>query len=487
MNYKKDKKRQLLPSSLEVGNSEMGKLPPQALEEENAVLGAVLLENEAYHKVADLLHPEIFYKEQNQLICEAIISLKNKGEELDILTVTRELKESGQLDLVGGAYYISNLTNRIASSANIETHIRAVWQEYIKRNAIMASTILIKNAYESGADCFDIMDEYEKNLTVLTSKLFTSKTHTFNDLFSKFLEENQLIINSGRAITGITTGFNELDFLTNGLQKTDMIVLAARPGMGKTALMLRIARHAAVIDKKKVGIISMEMSAMQLFKRILSQETEIPLDNFLRKGLDEGDLKLLNRDIAGLLKTNILIDDTGGQTIFDIKTKARKWLREEGLDILFIDYLQLINGDGKGNREQEISIISRSIKALAKELEIPIVPLSQLSRTVESRGGDKVPQLSDLRDSGAIEQDADMVMFIYRPEYYGLTQDADGNSTSGVAKTIIAKNRNGQLGDIDLRWISKCTKFVNWNSTYGELSDLNNNDSFLSTNNPIIS
>lgn len=470
MNEKKNFRKRVLPT----GHSdlEIGKLPPQATELEDAVLGAVLIEDEAYHQVADMLVPDVFYKEQNGRICEAIINLKNKGHVVDILTVTNELKRMECLELVGGAYYVSALTNRIASSANIEHHMRIVLEKFILRSAIQSASILITNAYQDSTDPFDIVDEYEKNLNLITSKLFVTKSTDMGSLFHKMVDFNSMLTSSKEALIGVSTGFHDLNVINGGWQKSDLVILAARPGMGKTAMVIGFAKHAAAYEEKPTLIFSLEQSELQLFHRMCSQETEIPLDKFIKTGLDQYDLVLVDRDTVKLKTCPLYIDDTGGQSIFDIRTKARKMKREKKIELIVIDYLQLItvtNSDKMGNREQEVSMISRSLKALAKELDIPIIALSQLSRNAENRpGSSKIPQLSDLRDSGSIEQDADMVAFIYRPEYYGMEVDANNNPTKGLAQLIIAKNRHGALGTVNLRWKAECTLFKDYNGAFRE-------------------
>lgn len=464
MNKRSDTRKRLVPATIH--STEGGKLPPQAVELEEAVLGAILLEKEAYHEVAHILLPEAFYHEKHMRICQAIINLYNRGEAADILTVTQELKRTGELEFIGGAYYVSAITQRIASSANIEFHMRIILQEWIKREIILNSTVTIRDAYEPSVDSIDLLDSWEKSLMEMQQKLFIAKTNDSTSLYDQVLADNEILTSHEGAIMGITTGFTDLDILTGGWQKTDMIVLAARPGMGKTGLVLCFAAAAAK-SGKPVAIFSMEMSASQLYKRLASQETEIPLDMILRQGMDTDTVATFKRDTEALRKAPLFIDDTAALTMPELRRKARKLKREENIEMIAIDYLQLMGDveDG-GNREQEVSKISRGIKALAKELEIPIIALAQLSRQTENRpGGSKRPQLSDLRDSGAIEQDADMVMFIYRAEYYGMTQDEAGNSTRGLADILISKNRHGPLDTVTLRWLGQYTKFVDLRET----------------------
>lgn len=456
-------------------------LPPQFIDHEESVLGAVILMEECYYAVADLLKPDIFYKEQNAKVCQAIVSIKNRGEHIDIITVVKELKSCGELDNVGGAYYVESLTDRPSNIGTIETHIRTVIEAWIKREAIRSATVLIKNAYDPTSDSFDIIDEYERNLTSITSQLFTTKPHTMSSLLDDVVEQNNSIVSSDHGITGVPAGFTDLDNLTGGWQKTDMIVLAARPGMGKTGLVIQFGTNAAKAGRP-TAIFSLEMSALQLAQRIVSQETEIPLDIVSKKGMDHATLNLFYRDTVKLKGCPLHIDDTGGLSIFELRNRARKLKREEKIELIIIDYLQLMSGSRSGmNREQEVSEISRGIKALAKELKIPIIALSQLSRESEnSQGGDKTPKLRHLRDSGSIEQDADMVMFIYRPEYYGITYDADNESTKGKAQIIIAKNRHGALDSIGLKWRGEIVKFFDFNHSYLEDTKLDNNTNFLS-------
>lgn len=453
-------------SKKKIDNKEIdGLLPPQAVDIECAVLGAILIDPSSYNAVSDMLFPELFYEAKNGIVCEAILRIKNNGSRVDLLTTVQELKRMGEIENIGGAYYVSTLTNRIASAANIESHTRILMEKYLKRECIMLSTQLIKKAYEPESDPFDVFEQSEKNMTAMTSRLFVTKSETSHTLLKKFLEENAAIVNNKGSMIGVPSGFHALDVVTHGWNKSDLIILAARPGMGKTAFVVGTAAHA-VKQKIPVGVFSLEMSSLQLFKRIASQESDIPLEMISYKGLQESDLKLLLRDIEPLMQGNLFIDDTGGISLYDLKNRARKWKRENKIELLVVDYLQLIDAGIKGNREQEVSSISRALKALAKELDIPIIALSQLSRQVENRpGGDKKPKLSDLRDSGAIEQDADLVLFIHRAEYYGIEYFGDNTSTKGHAEIIIAKNRHGALETVGLQWIAECTKFVDFRKT----------------------
>jgi replicative DNA helicase len=466
-----NKTRNRLISSPVSSANEIGKLPPQAVELEEAVLGAMLLEREALSTVIDILSPEAFYKEQNRRVFSAMISLFNRSEPVDILTVTQELKRSAELELVGGAYYVSALTNRIASSANIEFHARIVAQKYLQRELIRISTDTIKTAYEDSTDVFELLDETTKNIFEVLDSNVRKQHDKMSTLISKAIEEIEAAANQKDGLLGVPSGFTALDRITGGWQKSDLLIIAARPGMGKTAFVVSMAKNAAVDFNKPVAIFSLEMSSIQLVKRLISSETELAQDKILKGKLENHEFEQLNQRIKKLAVAPLFIDDTPALSIFELRAKARRLKENQKVELIIIDYLQLMSGgpDGKGNREQEISHISRGLKSLSKELEIPIIALSQLSRQVENRpGGSKRPQLSDLRESGAIEQDADMVMFIYRPEYYGLDVDENNEPTRGRAEIIIAKNRHGALETVKLRFIGQFAKFADLDYTEGE-------------------
>ncbi len=442
---------------------EHGKLPPQAVELEEAVLGALMLEKNALNAVIDILKPESFYKESHQKIFAAIVNLFQKTEPVDILTVTNELKKAGELDIVGGPYFITQLTNRIASAANVEYHARIVSQKHIQRELIRISADTIKDAYEDSTDVFDLLDKAESNLFAIAESNIRKNYDSMSTLIGQAIKQIEIARNQKDGISGVQSGFTELDRVTSGWQKSDLIILAARPGMGKTAFVLSLARNTAVDFQKPVAVFSLEMSSIQLVNRLIAGETELSAEKLKKGNLQDHEWQQLNTQITKLAEAPIFIDDTPALSIFELRAKCRRLKAQHDVQLIIIDYLQLMTagGEGKGNREQEISNISRSLKSIAKELDVPIIALSQLSRAVETRGGDKRPQLSDLRESGAIEQDADMVMFIYRPEYYGITEDKDnGSSLTGVAELIIAKHRNGALKDVRLRFISQLAKFV---------------------------
>lgn len=457
-------------TSKNIGNQQvlqgLGKLPPQAVDIEEAVLGALMLEKDALTAVIDILRPECFYKEANQKIFRAIHSLFHTAEPIDILTVTHALKKSGELEIVGGPYYITQLTNRIASAANIEFHARIILQKYIQRELIRISSETIRDAYEDTSDVLELLDSAEKNLFAIAEGNIRRNFEDMPALISKAIKEIEHASNQVSGVTGVPSGFTELDRVTSGWHKSDLIIIAARPGMGKTAFVLSLARNAAVKFKKPVAFFSLEMSSIQLVNRLISSETEITSEKIRKGQLAHHEWEQLNAKIVPITQAPIYIDDTPALSIFELRAKCRRLVAEKKVELIIIDYLQLMvagTDNRNGNREQEISTISRSLKAISKELEVPIIALSQLSRAVESRGGVKKPQLSDLRESGAIEQDADMVMFIYRPEYYDLDQDESGNSTQGIAEIIVAKNRNGALKSVNLKFIGHLTKFTDIN------------------------
>lgn len=442
---------------------QFGKLPPQALDLEEATLGALMLEKDALTKVIDILHPDSFYKDSHKLIFQAIRRLFERSEPIDILTVTNELKKSGELDIVGGPYAITQLTNRVASAANIEYHSRIILQKHIQRELIRISSDTIRDAFEDTSDVFQLLDRAEKNLFEVAQGNIRRNFQEMSTMVSEAYKQIEAARLHGTGVTGVQSGFTDLDRITSGWQKSDLVILAARPGMGKTAFVLSLARNAAIGFNRPVAVFSLEMSSVQLVQRMISSETGIASDK-LRKGtLDNTEWQKLVSMTGKLSSAPIYIDDTPSLSVFDLRSKCRRLKQMHNIELIIIDYLQLMRAevDNKGgNREQEISAISRSLKAIAKELNVPIIALSQLSRAVESRGGSKRPQLSDLRESGAIEQDADMVTFIYRPEYYGMEYDEDNNPTKGVAEIIIAKHRNGALDTVKLKFISHLAKFT---------------------------
>ena len=444
-----------------------GKVPPQAKELEEAVLGAIMLEKGAFDNVVEILKPECFYVDPHQRIFAAMKSLANKSQPIDILTVVEELRSREELDLVGGPYYVTKLTNAVVSSANIEAHSRIILQKFIQRELIRISGEIISDAYENSTDVFDLLDQAESKIYEVTSTHLRNNYETIDSVLVKTIQRIEDLRHKNEDITGVPSGFPSLDRVTYGWQSTDLIILAARPAVGKTAFALNLARNAALHPTKStpVALFSLEMSAGQLVQRILSAESEIWLEKISRGKMEEHEMKqLYARGIQRLAQAPIFIDDTPALNIFELRAKCRRLKNANNIGLIIIDYLQLMSGTGdnkSSNREQEISTISRSLKGLAKELQVPIIALSQLSREVEKRkDGNKMPQLSDLRESGAIEQDADMVMFLYRPEYYDITQDEMGDSNRGETHVRIAKHRNGSLETIKLRALLHIQKFI---------------------------
>ncbi len=444
---------------------EHGKVPPQAVDLEEAVLGALMLEKDAVSAVIDILAPKVFYKDAHQRIFTAIQSLFGKSDPIDILTVTNELKSTGELEMVGGPYYITMLTSRIASAANVEYHARIIQQKHIQRDLIHISSEIIKDAYEDTTDVFALLDKAEQNLFSVSETNLRRNFEDMPSLVRQAIEDIESAKDSDTHFRGVPSGFTDLDRITSGWQKSDLVILAARPSMGKTALALSMARNMSVDWKKPMAFFSLEMSAVQLVTRLISSESQLVSSKLKSGNLAEHEWEQLNAKIRNLSESKIFIDDTPALSIFELRAKCRRLKQQHNIEMVFIDYLQLMTagGEHKGNREQEISQISRSLKALAKELDVPVMALSQLSRAVETRPGQsKRPILSDLRESGAIEQDADLVLFIYRPEYYKIDQFEDGSSTAGVTEVIIAKHRNGAVGDVKLKFIDKFAKFEDY-------------------------
>jgi len=473
-------KRRNLTSTINSDISEIGKLPPQSIEVEEAVLGAMLLGQQSVNDTIDILKPESFYKTEHQKIFLAIQELFGNSETIDILTVTEKLRKNGDLDFVGGPGYISKLTSKVASTAHIEHHARIISEKHILRSLIEASSEVIKNAYDETQDVFNVLNEAEEGLFRITEGNLKKSYLGVKDLVQEAIQEIEKASKNKDGVSGVPSGFTDLDRVTSGWQKSDMIVLAARPGMGKTAFVLSMAVNTAVNFNQPVAIFSLEMSNVQLTKRMMAMETGLSSEK-LKKGItSDDDWKQLHERIKKLADAPIFIDDTPALSVFELRAKCRRLKMQHDIQLIIIDYLQLMTAGGKGgNREQEISTISRSIKEIAKELNVPIIALSQLSRSVETRGGDKRPMLSDLRESGAIEQDADMVCFIYRSDYYKLLEDENGEPTQGRGEIIIAKHRNGSLDSVKLKFVGHLTKFTNLDdfteSDFGSKFVQNNN------------
>ena len=473
-------------SSVDVSAMMYGKIPPQARELEEAILGGILLEKSAFDTVTEILKPECFYVEAHQMIFQSMQSLQQKNMPIDMLTVVEELKMREYLDQVGGAYYISKLTNVVVSTANIDAHSKIVLQKFIQRELIRISGEIISNSYEDSTDVFDLLDESETKMFNITNNYLKKNFVDIGNALAESITRIDELRTKKDEISGVPSGFASLDRITFGWQPTDLIILAARPSVGKTAFALNLARNAALHPTKPqgVGFFSLEMSASQLVQRILSAESEIKMEKISRGKLEDYEYQQLHtKGINRLESAPIYIDDTAALNIFEFRAKARRLVNKHDVKLIIIDYLQLMSGSGdrNSNREQEISHISRSLKALAKELNVPIIALSQLSRAVETRKESKMPQLSDLRESGAIEQDADMVMFIYRPEYYEVMSNEMGESTMGETHIRIAKHRNGSLDLIKLRARLDVQKFEEWDGDTG-IPGLSNNYKPLTQN-----
>ncbi|MGE5382903.1 MAG: replicative DNA helicase [Omnitrophica WOR_2 bacterium] len=454
--FKENTRNKLIKSDI----FDHGKLPPQAVDLEEAVLGAIMLEKDALASIIDIIRPEAFYKEAHQVIFAAITRLFAKTEPIDILTVTNELKFTGELEVVGGPFYIAQLTNRVASAANTEFHTRIILQKFIQRELIRISSEIIRDAYEDTTDVFTLLDKAENSLFSIAENNLRRNYVTMESLIRNAVKQIEAAKNNQGSFSGVGSGFTELDRVTSGWQPSDLIIIAARPGMGKTAFVLTVARNAAVDFNKPVAIFSLEMSSIQLVTRLISAEAQLSGEKLRKGDLQAFEWQQLNTKIVNLMDAPLFIDDTPSLSIFELRAKARRLKAQHNIQMIIIDYIQLMSAGierNQGNREQEISNISRSLKSLAKELNVPVLALSQLNRSVEARPSKK-PLLSDLRESGAIEQDADMVLFIYRPEYYN--QDLTDPSLQGVAEINIAKHRNGALQDVRLQFISKFAKFV---------------------------
>lgn len=444
---------------------EKGKIPPQAPDLEEAVLGAMMIDKKGVDEVIDLLHPDAFYKDAHKYIYEAILKLFESSEPIDLLTVSAKLRKEEKLELVGGDFYLIQLTKRVSSSAHIEFHARIILQKYIQRQLIRISNEVIEQAYDEATDVFDLLDNAEAKLYEVTQGNIRKSSETAQNLVIQARKRIEEISNK-KGLSGIPSGFEKLDRLTSGWQPSDLVVIAARPGMGKTAFVLSMARNVAVESNIPVAIFSLEMSSLQLITRLISSETAISSEKLRTGRLEKYEWEQLNIKVKDLEKAPLYIDDTPSLSIFDLRAKARRLASQHGIKLVVIDYLQLMTTGASqkgGNREQEISTISRNLKALAKELDLPVIAISQLSRAVETRGGSKRPLLSDLRESGAIEQDADIVSFIYRPEYYKIDEwdDEERTPTQGQAEFMVAKHRNGGLDSIRLKFIGHLGKFEN--------------------------
>lgn len=451
-----------------------GRMPPRDNDLEEAVLGALMLEKDAYTVVCDILKPESFYDPGNQKIYAAIQSLGAAQQSIDMLTVTERLRLNGDLEGAGGALRISELTSRVASGAHVEFHARIVAQKYLARELIRFASQIEAQAFDESYDVDDLLQEAEGKLFEISQRNVKKDVTQIDPVINSAIEQIQISANRASGLSGLESGFHELDKLTSGWQRSDLIIIAARPAMGKTAFVLSMAKNMAVNFNIPVAIFSLEMSNLQLVNRLISNVCEIDGAKIKSGQLTQLEWQQTMARLNALYGAPLYVDDTPSLSVFELRTKARRLVREKQVKFIIIDYLQLMNASGMkfGSREQEVSMISRNLKQLAKELNIPIVALSQLNRSVESRSDDKRPQLSDLRESGAIEQDADMVCFIHRPEYYSRSgEDAQGNDIRGLAQFIIAKHRSGSVDDVKLRFRASFARFENWDdmgSSMGE-------------------
>ena len=443
----------------------LGHLPPQAVDVEKAVLGSLLIDRDAFTVVSEILHPETFYDPRHQKIYRAIQTLSLNELPVDMLTVEEELKREGTHDEVGAPLYLAELTMNVSSSVNILTHATILADKYIARQLISYASEVGTMALDEGQDIKEVMQKAEGSLFQLSQ---TNLRQDYTQIDPVVMQARAMIekaaSNTG-GITGVSTGYTDLDKLTSGWQESDLVIIAGRPAMGKTSFALSLAKNIAVDNHDPVAFFSLEMNNVQLVNRLISNVCSLEGSKILSGQLSAEDWKRFDANIGKLMGAPLYVDDTPGLSVFELRTKARRLVKEKGVKLIMIDYLQLMNAAGMkfNSRQEEVSTISRSLKGLAKELNIPIIALSQLSRAVEQRPGEdgKRPQLSDLRESGAIEQDADMVIFVHRPEYYHIMEDTQGNSLKGIAQICVAKHRKGAVADVNLRFVGQFTRFAN--------------------------
>ena len=449
--------------SIDAIGIETGKVPPQAVDVEEAVLGAMMIEPNCVPDVLDSLTADCFYKEANRKVFMAISSLSSEHQPVDIYTVSEELKRQGSIDEIGGPYYLSLLSSRVGAAAHVEYHVKILLQKYIQRELITISAEMQRDSFDDSIPVDDLLDNSQSKLFELAERNMKRATLPVQDVIKDTVAEIEANQDRTDGLSGLPSGFTGIDKITLGWQASDLVIIAARPAMGKTAFVLTMARNMAVDHRIPVAFFSLEMSSKQLVKRLLVSETGLSSEKIRGgKKLLDYELVQLHERIKDLTTAPLFIDDTPSISVYELRSKARRLVRNAGVKLIIIDYLQLMTGppELRGMREQEVSNISRSLKAIAKELDIPVIALSQLSRAVETRGGNKRPQLSDLRESGAIEQDADIVMFIHRPEYYGTESET---SVQGEAQVIIAKHRNGSTADVPMRFRASEARFVDAN------------------------
>jgi replicative DNA helicase len=446
-------------------DTSFGHLQPQAIDIEKVVLGALMIDKDAFTVVSEIIKPETFYEARHQKIYEAVQSLNLQEKPVDIMTVTEELRHKGTLEDVGGPAYVVELSSQVASSAHIEYHAHILAQKFLARQLIQFASMIETDAFDETVDVDDLMQKAEGALFEISQKNMLQDYVQIDTIVD---QAHQLLLQASNregGLTGVPSGFRKLDEITAGWQPSDLVIIAGRPAMGKTSFALSIAKNVAIDYRKPIAFFSLEMNNVQLVNRLISNVCSIPGNKILNGQLTPDEWERFDSNIRKMQGAPIYVDDTPGLSIFELRTKARRLVREHGIELLMIDYLQLMNANGMrfNSRQEEVSTISRSLKGLAKELNIPVLALSQLSRAVEQRDGPegKRPQLSDLRESGAIEQDADMVLFVHRPEYYHILQDEKGNDLHGMAQIIIAKHRKGATGDVLLNFRGEYTRFSN--------------------------
>ncbi len=482
-------KRSIKTNNFDIVGMDLGKMPPQALDIEEAVLGALMLEPSAVSDILDIISPDCFYKETNRKIFTAISKLASKHAPVDLFTVSEELKAVGDFESVGGASFLSQLTMKVGAAAHIDYHAKILLQKYIQRELISISYGVQKEAFDDTVSVDDLLDNTQQKIFMLAERNMRKEAQVIQSVLNVAIDELQANQLRTDGLSGIPSGYTGIDKVTLGWQPSDLIIVAARPSMGKTAFVLTMARNMAVDHNAPIAFFSLEMSSVQLVKRLMISETGLSAEKIKGgKKLEEYEWEQLNMKIKSLVKAPMYIDDTPSLSVNELRSKARKLVSLHGVKAIIIDYLQLMTGPSelRGMREQEVSAISRSLKAIAKELNVPVIALSQLSRAVETRGGTKRPQLSDLRESGAIEQDADLVLFIHRQDYYGLADETQ--TAPGLTDIIIAKHRNGAVCDVQLRFRNSEVKFVDvtdpsLNSNdphYQNFSSIMNSDSYRS-------
>ena len=445
-----------------------GTIPPQSVELEQAVLGALMLERDAIIDVQEYVKAETFYLEEHRTIFKAIQALSVEMKAIDLYTVTERLKSQRELQKVGGAAYLAELTQKVASAAHIEFHAKIIAQKYVQRELIRSATEIERRSYDDEVDVTELIGFAEQEIFRVSEGNVKRSVQAASDIVRKAVQQIEEASKTAGEYNGVRSGFTDIDAVTLGWQPSDLIIIAARPSMGKTAFVLTMARNMCVELKTPVAFFSLEMSSVQLMNRLIVAETQLSSKDLRTGNLTPAQWTHLEKQTVELGRSPLFIDDTPALSVYEFRSKARRLKTQHDIQLIIIDYLQLMTAstpETRGNREQEVSLISRTLKAIAKELNVPIIALSQLSRNVENRGGSKRPQLSDLRESGAIEQDADVVAFIHRPEYYGLTTDENNMPTAGMAEIIIAKHRNGEVTDVPLRFIKEQAKFADADSS----------------------